>query len=514
MGGVSATLILKVSLDGNWRRGGELSFGQEVTRRKKKRIHIDKVRVTSTSIQNYCRGNMGVSMGEEKGLLREATCGELRARDIGRGVALCGWVNKSRNLGGLYFLDLRDKYGLTQLSFGPSFKGDVHLLKECTLESVLRVEGTVSARPIEAINKNMGTGEIEIHVESIELLSQCDIDRLPFLPHGAIESTEELRLKYRYLDLRTTVLQNTLKTRSDLMASVRDFLRKKNFVEVETPILYKSTPEGARDYIVPSRIHLGQVYALPQSPQTLKQLLMFGGLDRYFQICRCFRDEDLRYDRQPEFSQIDIEASFITPEYIKQLAEKMLVSIFDLSEDFELSGMTYADAMRDYGTDRPDTRFGLKHLDVTEIFQETSFVALSSSKMTKALFVPLSMGTFSRKEIESFGKGIFFFKVAGGKCSGGVGKFVTDSVLEKLSSKSGENNLDGIWFLVAGEDVGMVHAGADVLRRSLGEKLGLLGKERKFLWITDFPLFHWDEEQRRFNLLSSSFYHAVKGGFG
>ena len=189
-------------------------------------------------------------------------------------------------------------------------------LKEYTLESVLRVEGIVAARPAEAVNKNMGTGDIEVEVESVELFSRCDIDRLPFLPDGIVESAEELRLKYRYLDLRTKNLQRTLKIRSDMMASVRDVLRREDFVEVETPILYKSTPEGARDYIVPSRIHPGQIYALPQSPQTLKQLLMFGGTDRYFQICRCFRDEDLRYDRQPEFTQIDIEASFITPIYI------------------------------------------------------------------------------------------------------------------------------------------------------------------------------------------------------
>ena len=431
-------------------------------------------------------------MGEENGLLRGVTCGELRAGDVGRRVTLCGWVNKNRNLGGLRFVDLRDKYGLVQLSFDSSFED------EYPLESVLRVEGVVSARPTEAINKKMDTGEIEVLVEQVELLSRCDIDRLPFLPHGSIESTEELRLKYRYLDLRTNDLQKTLKVRSDLMALVRDFLRNENFVEVETPILYKSTPEGARDYIVPSRVHPGQVYALPQSPQTLKQLLMFGGLDRYFQICRCFRDEDLRYDRQPEFTQIDIEASFITPDYIKQLAEKMLTKIFDLPEGFELPCMTYADAMRDYGTDRPDVRFGLKHLDVTEMFQESSFVPFSSAGLVKALFIPQSMGSFSRKEIEAFGKGIYFFKVAEGKCSGGVAKFVTDSILKNLQGVSDEKSLDGIWFLVAHEDVGSAHAQGDVLRRTLGEKLGLIGEDKKFLWVTDFPLFHWDKDESRF----------------
>ena len=458
-------------------------------------MHINGIRVNNTDMAiNSNKKKMGVSMSGENGLLREATCGELRVGDIGRRVTLCGWVNKSRNLGGLYFLDLRDKYGLIQLSFGPSFKGDAAALKEYTLESVLRVEGVVTARPEDAVNKNMGTGEVEIEVESVELLSRCDIDRLPFLPHGIIESTEELRLKYRYLDLRANDLQKTLKVRSDLMALVRDVLRREDFVEVETPILYKSTPEGARDYIVPSRIHPGQVYALPQSPQTLKQLLMFGGMDRYFQICRCFRDEDLRYDRQPEFSQIDIEASFVTPVFIKRLAEKMLSAIFELPTHFELPTMTYADAIKDYGTDRPDVRFGLKHWDVTEIFKECSFAPLSSSVLTKALFVPFSMGTFSRKEMESFGKEIFFFKVTEGKCSGGISKFVDDTMIQKF----GCENSEGTFFLIVGENVSAVHARADVLRRTLGEKLGLLGNEKKFLWITDFPLFHWDEEQQRF----------------
>ena len=437
-------------------------------------------------------------MSEEKGLLRVVTCGELRARDVGRRVTLCGWVKKSRNLGGLHFLDLRDKYGLVQLSFGPSFNGDASVLKEYTLESVLRAEGVVAARPEEAVNKKMETGEIEVEVENVELLSRCDIDKLPFLPDGAVESTEELRLKYRYLDLRTKALQKNLKIRSDMMALVRDVLRREDFVEVETPILYKSTPEGARDYIVPSRIHPGQIYALPQSPQTLKQLLMMGGMDRYFQICRCFRDEDLRYDRQPEFSQIDIEASFVTPTYVKRLAEKILGAVFELSDNFELSTMTYADAMRDYGTDRPDIRFGLKHWDVTKNFQESSFSPLSSAILTKALFVPSSLGTFSRKEIESFGKGIFFFKVEKKKCSGGVGKFITDSILQNLKSICCGENSDGIFFLVAGDKVAEVHAKADVLRRTLGKKLGLMGDEKKFLWITDFPLFRWDEEHRRF----------------
>ena len=317
------------------------------------------------------------------GLMRTHHCGELRASDIGKDVIVAGWVNKSRDLGGLHFMDLRDKFGVTQLGF-EQFKGDLSILKKCSLESVVLAKGKVGARPDSAKNTKMDTGEVEVQVESLELLSQSDINTIPFLPYGSVEATEDLRLKYRYLDLRTQRLQEILKLRSRVTTKVRNILANEEFIEVETPILYKSTPEGARDYIVPSRVHPGEVYALPQSPQTLKQLLMIGGTDKYFQICRCFRDEDLRADRQPEFSQIDIEVSFATPVYIKKLVEKIISGLFDLPSDFVMRTMSYDEAIRDWGSDKPDVRFGLKHYDVTDLFADSEFSVFKQWPMLRA----------------------------------------------------------------------------------------------------------------------------------
>ena len=256
-----------------------------------------------------------------KGLMRTCECGVLDASDLGKEVTLCGWINKYRNLGGLHFVDLRDKTGLIQLSFEEFLKnsGSSEIFKDFSHEAVIKATGVIGMRPESAKNKEMKTGEIELVVKEVKILSPCDRHELPFIPTSQKEATEDLRLKYRYLDLRTNKLQNILKLRSDVSSRARKALLNENFIEVETPILYKSTPEGARDYLVPSRVHPGQVYALPQSPQTLKQLLMIGGTDRYFQIAKCFRDEDLRIDRQPEFTQIDIEVSFCELEYIKNL---------------------------------------------------------------------------------------------------------------------------------------------------------------------------------------------------
>jgi aspartyl-tRNA synthetase len=271
------------------------------------------------------------SIRDLSGLMRTHTCGELRDSDIGKTVTICGWVNKVRDLGALHFVDLRDKHGLTQLGF-EQFKGDLTVLKTFSLESVVRATGVVAARPDSAKNPKMATGLVEVQVQTVELLSHAEIP--PFLPYGHTEATEDLRLKYRYLDLRSERLQKILKIRSDATRKARETLYELGFMEVETPILYKTTPEGARDYVVPSRVHKGKVYALPQSPQTLKQLLMIANSDKYFQICRCFRDEDLRADRQPEFTQIDIEVSFPTMEYMKNLASRMVSRLFNLGDDF------------------------------------------------------------------------------------------------------------------------------------------------------------------------------------
>ena len=443
-----------------------------------------------------------------KGLLRSHTCGELRIDHKDSKVSLCGWVNKSRDLGGLHFIDLRDKYGLTQLSF-KEFKGDLGILKKCHLESTLRVTGEVRTRPEDARNKNMSTGEVELMVESIELLSACDIESLPFLPHGTQEATENLKLKYRYLDLRSTRLQKILKIRSQATIDVRNILNEEDFIEVETPILYKSTPEGARDYIVPSRVHPGQVYALPQSPQTLKQLLMIGGTDKYFQICRCFRDEDLRADRQPEFSQIDMEVSFTTPSYIKSLVEKIVTKLFKFESGFSMPIMSYSQVMEIYGSDKPDIRFGLEQRIVTDLFKDSEFAVLSgpaqNGGLIKTMFVPAENGSFSRKDTDGFvdivkphgGKGVAFFKVNNGERSAGISKFIDDKIMKRLEESTGFSG-DGTWLFFADLKPSVVHSCADALRRHLGKTLELIGEGYAFLWVNDFPLLDYDEEAKRF----------------
>jgi aspartyl-tRNA synthetase len=444
-----------------------------------------------------------------KGLMRTHHCGELRSSDEGSKVTLCGWVNKYRNLGSLHFIDLRDKFGVTQLGF-VNFKGNIDDLKKCSLESVIMITGIVCKRPAEATNAVMETGEVEVQVEELMLLSRSDIDSIPFLPYGAVGASDDLRLKYRYLDLRTKKLQDILLLRSKTMNRIRNLLSEENFVEVETPILYKSTPEGARDYIVPSRVHPGQVYALPQSPQTLKQLLMIGGTDKYFQICRCFRDEDLRADRQPEFSQIDIEVSFSTQEYMKNLVEKILKDVFSLASDFTLPMLKYVDAMKMYGSDKPDTRFGLPHLVVTDIFKNSEFATFKtvaeSGGLIKAIFVPENMGQFTRKDTDGFvevvkphgGKGVAFYKTSKGERSTGISKFITEEIEKNLFALSEEKG-DGTWLFFADNNHSLVHACADAMRRNLGQKLNLIEAGKKsFLWVYDFPLLEWSEEDKRY----------------
>lgn len=443
-----------------------------------------------------------------KGLMRTHNCNELNKNDLGKNVTLCGWVNKSRNLGGLYFIDIRDKFGVTQLNFS-EFKGDLIVLKDASLESVIWAKGVVSLRPSDALNKNMETGEIEVKVLDFKILSIADKDHIPFLPYGAIEANEDLRLKYRYLDLRTQKLQKMLALRSQTSFKAREFLISEGFVEVETPVLYKSTPEGARDYIVPSRVHPGKVYALPQSPQTLKQLLMIGGTDKYFQITKCFRDEDLRADRQPEFTQVDIEVSFPTMEYMKNLSEAFLRKIFSLRADFVLKPMSFYEAMDTYGCDKPDTRFGLEQINATDLFKDSEFATFKtiaeSGGLVKAMFFSDAIGQMSRKDIDELvevvkpygGKGVATFKAAGGNFSGGISKFITHDIYKALSKKE-ENRADGLWLLCADSKHEVAHACADAVRRHLGKKFKMVKDGYHFLWIYDFPLLEWSAEEERF----------------
>jgi aspartyl-tRNA synthetase len=436
--------------------------------------------------------------------MRTHHCGELRESDIGKTVTLCGWMNKYRNLGSLHFIDLRDKYGVTQLGF-ESYKGDLNELRKFSLESVLMAKGKVTARPDSAKNPNMVTGMVEVQVEEIQLLSLSE--EVPFLPHGLVPATEDLRLRYRYLDLRSKRLQDILTLRSQTARKVREALYALDFTEVETPILYKTTPEGARDYIVPSRVHPGKVYALPQSPQTLKQLLMIANTDKYFQICRCFRDEDLRADRQPEFTQVDIEVSFPTLEYMKNLATHVVKKVFGLPENFEMKSISYDEVMRDYGSDKPDVRFGLKQMIVTELFKASSFatfseVANAKHGMVKAMFVPASVGTLARKDIDGLveivkpygGKGVAWFKVENGAVTGGISKFIDAALLNALYEKSTEKG-DGLWFFTADKNENIAHDCADALRRHFGKTFNLINHdEYAFLWVYDFPLFDYDAD--------------------
>lgn len=438
--------------------------------------------------------------------MRSHHCGELRSSDQGKTVTLCGWVNKYRDLGGLHFIDLRDKYGLTQLGF-ETFKGDINELKKASQETVIQVTGLVGLRPEKSRNSKMDTGDVEVQVTEFKVLSAAEIP--PFSPSSQNTVTEDLRLKYRYLDIRTQKLQDILTLRSETSKMTRQALYSEGFTEVETPILYKTTPEGARDYIVPSRVHKGKVYALPQSPQTLKQLLMIGGTDKYFQLCRCFRDEDLRADRQPEFTQIDIEVSFSSEEYMKNLAEHLIRQWFKLPDSFVLPAMTYDDAINTYGSDKPDTRFALPHMNVTSLFVNSEFATFkevaSAKGLIKAMFVPESNGPFSRKDTDEWteivkpygGKGVAWFKVAGAEMTGGISKFVTKELhadLEKLASEKG----NGTWLFFADKNPDTVHNCADAVRRFLGKKLNLTGDGYAFLWVYDFLLLEWDNDNTRF----------------
>lgn len=442
------------------------------------------------------------------GHMRTHNCGELSKSNVGDYVILCGWLNKDRDLGGLHFLDIRDKFGVTQLSFD-QYTGDMGIIKKISLESVIMAKGVVRNRPESALNKNMATGEVEVAVE--ELIELSHAQEPPFLPHGAVKAHEDLKLKYRYLDLRSHYLQEMLSLRSQAMKDARMALYEEGFTEIETPILYKTTPEGARDYIVPSRVHPGKVYALPQSPQTLKQLLMIGSTDKYFQICKCFRDEDLRADRQPEFTQIDIEVSFAKEEYVKNLATKMVKRLFRFEQDFELPVMSYADAMRRYGSDKPDVRFGLEHMLANAVFQDSGFKVFddvnAQQGLIKAIFVPKSLREFSRKEVDGFvdivrphgGQGVAWFKVAADKSvSGGISKFISAKILQELEQLHGDSDA-GTYLFIAHQRHSVVHASADALRRHLGRLLELIDpNEYKFLWVNDFPLLEYDEGENRF----------------
>ena len=445
---------------------------------------------------------------------RTVTCGGLNKDFAGKTVVLNGWIHRKRDHGGITFLNLRDRYGLTQVVVDDDASEDLKALAvSLKQEFCIAVEGLVRPRPDSMINKEMATGEIEVKALKIEVLSKSEV--LPFQIDEKTNANEDLRLKYRYLDLRSKAMQDHIMLRSKFTFAVREFLTSKDFLEIETPTFIKSTPEGARDYLVPSRLYPGKFYALPQSPQIYKQILMVSGFDKYFQIARCYRDEDARGDRQPEFTQIDLEMSFASREDVLSLTEGMMQYAFkksinvDLPKTFER--ISYDEAIDVYGTDKPDLRFEMKMQDAAFMAEIGNFAvfkdAVSSSGAVKALVVKGQAEAYSRKKIEELeaaakiykAKGLAWIKVTegGAKLEGGISKFFEGKEAE-ICSKLGAEKGDLILFVADKYKIACTALGA--VRSKLGKDLGLLNPaEFKFVWIVDFPLFEWNEEENKWD---------------
>ncbi|NGX56844.1 MAG: Aspartate--tRNA(Asp/Asn) ligase [Candidatus Anoxychlamydiales bacterium] len=442
---------------------------------------------------------------------RDHTCTELTIEDVNKEVNLCGWVNKRRDHGSMIFIDLRDRYGLCQLVFDPDISSDAQeIAKQLRNEWVIYAKGIVSKRNPGMENKKMETGEIEIKVNFISILSKSKPTPFPIFDDQTTTS-EELRLKYRYLDLRRKEIMEKIEMRSKSMLTIRNFLNEHNFLEVNTPILCKSTPEGARDYLVPSRIYPGNYYALPQSPQIFKQLLMIGGTDRYFQLAQCFRDEDLRADRQPEFTQIDIEMSFAKKEDIFNLCENMLKDLFKKCLDVDIQTpfkkLSYDEAMDKYGSDKPDLRYNMEFLDLKDLIKNSTFsVFLDAIKNNNSIkgFIIENGQDLSRKKLDKYEefaknfnlKGLSNIRLTNESIKSNISKFFTQKQLEDLtkSLKMKENDV----LLIACDKKEIVNQALDHLRRKVAKDRNLIKeKDYKFLWIVDFPLFEKDENENR-----------------
>ncbi len=442
------------------------------------------------------------------GWKRTHNCNEVTAKNLGEEVLLMGWVQFRRDHGGLIFIDLRDREGLTQVVFSPEHNTDVHERAHAIRsEYVVAIKGTVRSRPDGMINKNLTTGEVEIIVDEWKLLNTSETP--PFAIEDRTDAAEQLRLKYRFLDLRRPSLAKNFILRNKAAQSVRRYLDGLGFLEVETPVLTKSTPEGARDFLVPSRMNNGEFYALPQSPQLFKQMLMVSGLDRYFQIVKCFRDEDLRADRQPEFTQIDIEMSFTDEETVMNMAENMIRTVFNETIAKELPAafprMTFAEAIRDYGVDKPDVRFDLKLQEATEIFKGSDFKVFSKSELVKVLRVP-GGAELSRKEIDEYtkfveiygSKGLAWIKIKeDGEWQSPIVKFFSEDEIAKLGELTGVQPGDILFFQAGSADIANTALGS--LRLKLGERFGLID-ESAFapLWVTDFPLLEYNPDEKRY----------------
>lgn len=444
-------------------------------------------------------------------LKRTHKCGELDKTFSGQSVVVSGWVDNWRDHGGLFFIDLRDRYGKVQIVFSPENEALYQVAKKLRSEYVIAVAGKVSARPPEAINQELATGEIELLAREVEILNPSKTT--PFEIKDYIDVSEDVRLKYRYLDLRRPRLQQTIILRHQIAQATREFFNGEGFVEIETPILTKSTPEGARDFLVPSRLQGGKFYALPQSPQTYKQILMVAGFDRYYQIVKCFRDEDLRKDRQPEFTQIDVEMSFVDEEDVLGTMEKFMKQLFKKVQGIELvtpfPRMTYQEAMDRFGSDKPDTRFGLELNEIGDIFTATDFKVFKNVLAEKgyigALVVPEAAG-YSRKQIDDLttwtrsvgGSGLAHLKFANGALEGGISKFLSENETRELIERlqlSGE----ALILVVADSRRELAQTILGFLRNKLAETLNLIDAGKHQLhWTVDFPLLEYSEEEKRY----------------
>lgn len=453
--------------------------------------------------------------------MRTHYCGQLNISHNDETVELCGWVHRRRDHGGVIFIDLRDRDGLVQVVYDPDDADTFATAEEVRGEYVLRIKGRVRPRPEGTVNKDLGTGEIEILGQELEILNRSET---PPIQLDDDDVGEDLRLRYRYIDLRRPLMQDRIRMRAEVTRNLRNFLDNEGFIDIETPMLTKATPEGARDYLVPSRTHEGKFFALPQSPQLFKQLLMMSGMDRYYQIVRCFRDEDLRADRQPEFTQLDVEMSFIDDEDIMQTMERMIRQLFKTVLDVDLPDpfprMTYAESMQRFGNDRPDMRCPLELIDVADLMQDVEFkVFAGPAKDPKGRVVALRLpkgGELSRKEIDGYTKfvgiygarGLAYIKVnelANGRdgLQSPILKFLPDEAVNAILERTGAEDGDLIFF--GADKTNIVNESIGALREKLGKDRGLMEGEWKPLWVVDFPMFEFDEGEGRWTALHHPF---------
>jgi len=454
-------------------------------------------------------------------------CWELGADDVDKEVVLMGWVHRRRDHGGVIFVDLRDREGITQVVFNPLVDEEIHAKAHAIRnEYVLAVRGKVDPRPADMVNPKLKTGEIEVAVTELKILNAAKTP--PFLIEDEIDASETVRLKYRHLDLRRTAMQKNLILRHQVTAAVRDYLNKNGFLDLETPFLTRSTPEGARDYLVPSRVNPGEFYALPQSPQIFKQLFMISGFDRYYQIVRCFRDEDLRADRQPEFTQIDIEMSFVGEEDVMSLAEDMMTRLFKRILGIKLkrpfAQLTYDEAVGRYGLDKPDTRFGLELKDISDIVAGSNFKVFANAVKKGGIVKALNAKgciNFSRKEIDDLtdfvavyrAKGMAWIKVKENEWQSPIVKFFSDEEKQALAERIDMEPGDLIFFVA--DQPKVVNEALGHLRNHLGKTLGLIDeKEYHFLWVTRFPMFEYDETEKRLQALHHPFTSPLEEDYG